>query len=171
MTRLWHYKLIPVLPRLWLISQLRECAGVCAMYKTETINHATINRVKDYDFNELKLYSQLVVDEMLKRGYKVGYNALEKMDLVKYNYNLFDEEFLKSEGLPTKLIDLEVLENITFTKKLKEIKENRGVIFENYHNDRYLKQCYYMFEEKLDCGMLTENEFIPISKLCTKILN
>ena len=32
-------------------------------------------------------------------------------------------------------------------------------IFDTWHNDRYLKQCYYNLEEKYDCGGITKEEF------------
>ena len=32
-------------------------------------------------------------------------------------------------------------------------------IFGTWHNDRYLKQCYYNLEEKYDCGGITKEEF------------
>lgn len=35
-------------------------------------------------------------------------------------------------------------------------------IFLDWHNDRYLKQCYYNLQEKYDCGGILENEWIKI---------
>lgn len=39
-------------------------------------------------------------------------------------------------------------------------------ICENYpeHNDRYLKQCYYNLQEKLDRGIITQKEWNLIEK-------
>ena len=36
-------------------------------------------------------------------------------------------------------------------------------LFKNWHNQRYLWQCYYNLEEKFDCGMITEEEFSKIA--------
>lgn len=36
-------------------------------------------------------------------------------------------------------------------------------IFEHWHNDRYLLQCYYNLQEKYDCGGITENEWGKIA--------
>ena len=35
-------------------------------------------------------------------------------------------------------------------------------IFSNWHNRRYLDQCYYNLEEKYDCGGITEDEWKAI---------
>lgn len=32
-------------------------------------------------------------------------------------------------------------------------------LFNNWHNKRYLVQCFYNLQEKFDCGGITENEF------------
>ena len=32
-------------------------------------------------------------------------------------------------------------------------------LFGNWHNDRYLIQCFYNLQEKADCGGITEKEF------------
>ena len=37
-------------------------------------------------------------------------------------------------------------------------------IFKDWHNDRYLHQCYYNLEEKYDCGGIPEDEWSKIDK-------
>ena len=32
-------------------------------------------------------------------------------------------------------------------------------LFEEWHDDRYLRQCYYNLQEKYDCGGITEEEW------------
>lgn len=32
-------------------------------------------------------------------------------------------------------------------------------LFKDWHNDRYLKQCFYNLQEKYDCGGITESEW------------
>ena len=32
-------------------------------------------------------------------------------------------------------------------------------IFPNWHNERYLKQCFFNLQEKYDCGSITEEEW------------
>lgn len=36
-------------------------------------------------------------------------------------------------------------------------------LFNSWHNDRYLKQCYYNLQEKYDCGGISENDWIVIN--------
>lgn len=35
-------------------------------------------------------------------------------------------------------------------------------LFEDWHNDRYLRQCFYNLQEKYDCGGITEDEWQKI---------
>ena len=37
-------------------------------------------------------------------------------------------------------------------------------IFDNWHTDRYLIQCYYNLQEKYDCGGIPEDEWSKIEK-------
>lgn len=34
-----------------------------------------------------------------------------------------------------------------------------NILFKNWHNNRYLIQCYYNLQEKYDCGGITEEEW------------
>lgn len=67
--RLWHYKLIPLLPRQQLLGQHRECAAMRG--KGWGKKHSTVDYVWSYHYNLLFLYHQLVMSEMFDRGYKV----------------------------------------------------------------------------------------------------
>lgn len=42
-------------------------------------------------------------------------------------------------------------------------------MFENWHNDRYLKQCYYNLQEKYDCGGIPEDEWRKVVEECRQI--
>ena len=66
--RLWHYKLIPYLPKSQLIAQWRELNSI---YKKQD-NHILINYIYEYDKSYLYTYSLLVIEEMNKRGYKIN---------------------------------------------------------------------------------------------------
>lgn len=48
-----------------------------------------------------------------------------------------------------------------FTKWLEwdAFKILKNEIFEDWHNDRYLKQCLYNLEEKYDCGGISQEEW------------
>lgn len=65
--RLFHYELIEFLPRQQLLSQWRELNSI---YKKQD-NHILINFVYEYDKEELFAYSEMVISEMLRRGYKI----------------------------------------------------------------------------------------------------
>lgn len=81
--RLWHYKLIPHLPRQQLLGQHREC---CAMRgKGWGKKHSTVDYVWAYSYQRLFLYHELVMLEMYKREYKVDplwYNPLYRGKII-----------------------------------------------------------------------------------------
>jgi len=68
--RLWHYDLIPLLPRQQLLGQHREC---CALRGNGwKKSHSTVNYVFNYHIDALYQYHIKVMNEMEKRGYKVA---------------------------------------------------------------------------------------------------
>lgn len=77
--RLWHYKLIPYLPKSQLLAQWRELNSI---FKKQD-KHILINYVYEYNVQELHYYTDLVINEMGKRNIKIkNWN----------NYNdMFDE--------------------------------------------------------------------------------
>lgn len=46
--------------------------------------------------------------------------------------------------------------------KFKPSEKNS--LYEGWHNNRYLIQCYYNLEEKYDCGIVSENAWKNINK-------
>ena len=71
--RLWHIDTIPVLPKGQLLAQWRELNSVFA----KEDRHILINYIYEYPKSHLYTYTQLIVDEMLARGYNI--RAFEKM--------------------------------------------------------------------------------------------
>lgn len=65
--RIWHYKLIGVLPKKQLVAQWRELNSIFVKQD----KHILINYVYSYPREYLKVYADKVVDEMVKRGYKI----------------------------------------------------------------------------------------------------
>ena len=65
--RLWHYKLIPFLPKSQLIAQWRE---LNLIFKKQP-KHILINYVYEYDKLDLLIYTTLIVKEMKSRNYKI----------------------------------------------------------------------------------------------------
>ena len=68
--RLWHYKLIPVLPNKMLVSQWRECIAVKRQWRKETLKHRLVSYVIDYNKAIFYEYTLKVRDEMIKRNIK-----------------------------------------------------------------------------------------------------
>lgn len=44
-------------------------------------------------------------------------------------------------------------------------------LFKEWHNVRYLKQCYYNLQEKYDCGGITESEWNLIYNMYWSLMN
>ena len=126
--RLWHKALIEVLPRQQLLGQWRELNSI---YKKQD-KHILINFVYDYHFGHLLGYTNMVIAEMGKRGYKIN---LDNAD----NY-----------------FKLLIKENGGYKMPFYEC------LFEEKMNERYLKQCLYNLQEKYDCGGITQEEWQKI---------
>ena len=135
--RLWHKDLIPVLPRLQLLSQWRECCAIARNIRINgTPNHILVNAIMDYPREHFIGYTSMVRTEMLNRGYKVDGGKFIKWMNPWENFLIYPYE-----------------------------------IFNRWHNDRYLRQCYYNLEEKYDRGGITEEEWKCIEGLCRPLLN
>ena len=120
--RLWHYKLIPYLPKKMLVSEWRELIAIKRQWEKDTLIHPLVRYVKDYDKSYYGYYTNLVYSEMLKRNIKCK--------------NIYFDEILKftngySDSLIYKEHDDEYL-NICYNN-LKE-KYIRGIITEEEWN-------------------------------------
>ena len=71
--RIWHYKLIPFLPKSQLIAQWRELNSI---FKKQD-RHILINYVYKYPKENLMWYTELIIGEMDKRGFRI--NSLENL--------------------------------------------------------------------------------------------
>ena len=67
--RLWHYKLIPLLPRQLLLNQHRTCCGLRGRGWGK--RQRTISYLWNYPFHRLFGYHQLVMTAMRCRGWSV----------------------------------------------------------------------------------------------------
>lgn len=45
-----------------------------------------------------------------------------------------------------------------------------GEVFYDWHNEKYLQQCYFNLEEKYDCGGITDEEWGYICSRCNEIM-
>lgn len=116
--RLWHYKLIPHLPRQQLLGQHREC---CALRgKGWGRKHSTVDYVFEHSYRYLYDYHVEIMLEMIRRGYHVN----EKWGFFKYRG--------KSIGYVT----WEELPGVRFT--ITDLLSNS---YYPEHNDKYLREC------------------------------
>ena len=143
--RLWHYRLLPVLPRQQLISQWRECCCIAKLIAyNKTPNHLLVNKITDYPAWEFMHYCYLIQSEIRRRGYSIT-NA----SWITLDENLMlaeDQGYFAEDG-----------------------KYDPDDLFQGWHNDRYLIQCYYNLEEKYDCGGITDDEWIKIDSFMRSI--
>ena len=151
--RLWPYQMLDVLPRMQMLSQWRECLAVGGMLGAKTLNHATVNRVKDYPIEHFMVYCDLVRREFANRGWTIGTNTLEKLknDIgYETDESKRDFDYCGDEDCDGKY---QIVVNRRF---------GMSILFDSFHDERYLKQCLYSFQEKYDCGMLTDEEWNKI---------
>ena len=77
--RLWHKDLIPVLPRLLLIGQWRECCLIARNIKQKgKPGNLLVDPVMDYPIEHFISYTYLVFEEMVKRDYSVHSSSFAK---------------------------------------------------------------------------------------------
>lgn len=132
--RLWHKDLISVLPRQQLLGQWRECCLIARNIAEKGIpNHILVNKIMDYPIEHFIAYTDMVKDEMKKRGYHCDTSR--------------------------------------FTKWLQweQFKIYPSNIFADWHNYRYLSQCFYNLQEKYDCGGINEIEYALIRRKVWKL--
>ena len=138
--RLWHYKLIPVLPKEMLVSEWRECIAIKRQWEKGTLKHRLVSYVMNYDRAYFFKYFIAIAYEMIDRNIKFNTNfATEMQDFC--HTNIADLKYKYSE-------------NLAYPE----------------HNDRYLKQCFYNLQEKYDRGIITETEFEAIWHECNEIV-
>lgn len=98
--RLWHYKLIPHLPRSQLLAQWRELNSIFV----NRPNHILINYAYN-DKESLLNYTRLVIDEMEKRNYKISEKSYQhfldyfyQSDNFDYNLNYKSDKMFKEHN-------------------------------------------------------------------------
>ena len=138
--RLWHYRLIPVLPDLQLLSQWRELIAIASrINKLGFPNHILVNRIMEFSPKEFLSYADMIITEMKNRKYEVNENLVNTMTtLINSNASKFSKAFVDDESI----------------KKP----------FKDWHNYRYLTQCFYNLQEKYDCGRINCTDWERILK-------
>lgn len=73
--RLWHYKLIPYLPKEMLVSQWREVIAIKRQWEKGTLKHRLVRYVMNHSKNMFVQYVGQVKSELTRRGinYKQTY--------------------------------------------------------------------------------------------------
>jgi uncharacterized protein (TIGR02328 family) len=126
--RLWHYKILPYLPKSQLIAQWRELNSI---FKKQD-KHILINYVYEYNGDDLYHYTLLVLGEMINR--KIEIRNLQNM---VYYFQLSDE------------ITYQLLPN---ANQCIYLIKDKYKPFKNHHTNRYLLQCFFNLQEKYDRG-------------------
>ena len=130
--RLWHKDLIPYLPRQQLIAQWRECCCIAKNIADDgTPNHLLVNKVLNYDVDNFEFYCKTIEEEMIKREYKINPKVHDRL----FNY-IFDSCW-----------------------RFNQNHIHYDYLFEDWHNERYLKQCLFNLQEKFDCGGIPKDEW------------
>jgi uncharacterized protein (TIGR02328 family) len=134
--RLWHKDLITALPREQLVAQWRELSAIAGNLNTKgTPNHILVNKVCDYPRDHFISYAFWVRQEMTRRGYRTMDSVWDKI------YCTREVDYGELQILP--------IEDL----------------FPDWHNDRYLEQCYFNLEEKYDCGGVAQEWFEKIQNI------
>lgn len=99
--RLWHYKLIPVLPNKMLASQWRECIAIKRQWEKGTLKHRLVKYVENYDKAIFNNYVHQVITEMDSRHIKYQSKLLKEINWFGKNkcepqdYPEHNERYLK----------------------------------------------------------------------------
>ena len=92
--RLWHTKLIPVLPREHLVAQWRELSSIAGKIQL----NGNPNFVMDYDFDHFISYAYYIRQEMSARKYRTMNSVWEKIVSLKPDWTLLPiEEVYKNK--------------------------------------------------------------------------
>lgn len=148
--RLWHYQLIPVLPRQQLLGQWRECCAIAKVIATKkTINHPLVAKITSYPAYMFMGYQMRVKKEIEARGYSVNESAM---------FNLYDNTMLAEEQ--------------GYFADDDDFPFNAEELFPGWHNERYLRQCYFNLQEKYDCNLISNEEWEKIERFvdCTNVM-
>lgn len=132
--RLWHKDLISVLPRQQLLAQWREC---CCIARNIAVN-GTPNHI----------LLNPIMDYPLNHFYTYAKAIFIEMN--RRGYKCDETKFKK-------YFDNETFNGNRFYSWLSDI-------FTDWHNDRYLNQCFFNLQEKYDRGGIPADEWEKVEK-------
>ena len=95
--RLWHYKLIPYLPKEMLVSQWRECIAIKRQWEKGTLKHRLVSYVMDYDKGYFANYIYMICCELNNR--KIKYKEQYLDEIIHFcNNEQFANKFYKEHN-------------------------------------------------------------------------
>lgn len=143
--RIWHYAMIPYLPKQQLLGQWRECCLIASLLaKDHTPNHILVNCVTDFPPDDFEIYCAMIYHEMIKRGMKISDEVCKRLEMDLRAYRLY----LDSE--------------VPWDCFVKDFPISANPPFPMWHDKRYLRQCFYNLEEKYDRGGIPQDEWMII---------
>ena len=99
--RLWHYRLIPILPDKMLISQWRECIAIKRQWEKGTLKHPLVSYVMNYHKGYFNNYVSKIVCELDKRKIKFKWLYIDEIcnfcnnTYISNNYPEHNNRYLK----------------------------------------------------------------------------
>lgn len=137
--RLWHYKLIPFLPKSQLLAQWRELNSI---FKKQD-KHILIDYIYLYSRHDLYIYSNMVIEEMKKRNIAI------------HSWESFNAYFCHEIDYFKNILGMD---NPIYRDP-----------FKNHHDDLYLIQCFYNLQEKYIRGQkdFTSEQYHKLHKFCS----
>lgn len=148
--RLWPYQMLNTLPTQYLLGQWRECLAISGMIKKGDgkVNHSTINRINDYPIEHFAAYCDLVRKEFGRRNFTIGTNTIEKLNN-NIDYESLEYALEEKENSSNHISKINTIYILTPDGK-------KEYLFKNFHNNRYIKQCVYKFQEFYDTGAINK---------------
>lgn len=144
--RLWHKDLIQVLPDNQLQRQWKDLVAIVENIKDSgkpgNPGDPMVNKINHYNKSHYYNFCCMVCNEMFRRGFDVSEETKAKL----FEY-VAEEERQVGASIP------------------------HFQLFEGWHNDRYLVQCFYNLQEKFDCGVITKEEWEKIRKAVEYIIS
>ena len=96
--RLWHYKLIPVLPNAMLVSQWRECIAIKRQWEKGTLKHRLVSYVMNYDKSYFCYYVETIVDQLRRRN--INFNGMYFIEIQEFCKNDIFNTFMGGNNYP-----------------------------------------------------------------------
>lgn len=114
------------------------------------------NRFLSTQWVDCRVISNAWNNGVLKDKYTVKVMYYPKSHFIEYCNSVF-AELVKRGYHP----------NNQFIEEYEEEPVAKSDLFKDWHNKRYLIQCFFMLEECYDCGLITREEFEKVKLYCS----